>query len=163
MIDFSSLLTQYNTWWKTELANNPAHILVETILLVLVFYIIFFTRSYKPGQPEVKLSRAEEDALIAAWEPEPLVPESFDPQNGATAFSSRNVIEREHGDGVHVDVTRYKGTDEEGIYKEGLVEFASFDFLGLAQHKSMKNTIAETLNKFVYPSLCFCFENFQFE
>lgn len=148
------LISSYNDWWISEFTANPAHIFVETLLICMVVYILFFTRSYKPGVNEVKLSREEEDELIADWFPEPMVPKDFDPTDEATPFSKDAIVEKVHSDGVHIDVTFYdqpnNGSKEEkeGVFHEKLVDFSSFDMLCLSSHESVQDVIKQTLNDY---------------
>lgn len=67
------------SWWK-ELTTNPAHVFIETILILFVIYILVVQRSYNPRIPVEVLTKQEEDELIQEWTPNPLVDPAFDEQ-----------------------------------------------------------------------------------
>ena len=45
------LWNNYISTWKSELLNNPAHVFIETVLILFVLYILVVQRSYNPRIP----------------------------------------------------------------------------------------------------------------
>jgi serine palmitoyltransferase len=70
----------YSEWWWNLVQKDPIHVLVETILLLSIFYFLVSRRgkTYKDRQSAVdRLTKQEEDELIAQWirhERQPLTP-----------------------------------------------------------------------------------------
>ena len=85
----------YSEWWWNLVQNDPIHVLVETILLLSIFYFLVSRRgkSYKEQQRTIdRLSKQEEDELIAQWirhERQPLTPYSNAP-NGSPNVQSHS-------------------------------------------------------------------------
>lgn len=118
------------------LLDSHAHVLVEGLLLVAVGYLLL-QKSFKPagkGNREAPLSRAEEDALIAEWEPEPLVPPP--PKGSAPPAPVREVlVEQRHGPHVVVE-------------GRPVLDATSADYLGLAGDERIARACLETIAKY---------------
>lgn len=56
----------------TWAVRHPGHALVEALLVAFIL-VLLLRKSYRPTHDAQALSKAEEDALIAEWEPVPLV------------------------------------------------------------------------------------------
>lgn len=73
---FTSSATTYITGLNALLVDwvlrHPMHAAVEALLLALIL-VLLLRKSYRPTGLDVPLSKAEEDVLIAEWEPTPLV------------------------------------------------------------------------------------------
>lgn len=75
---WASSSVQFVVEWALD---HPAHALVETLLLGLIL-VLLLRKSSRPSSLDLPLSKAEEDALLADWEPVPLI-ESLSPSPGA--------------------------------------------------------------------------------
>lgn len=52
----------------------PGHLILESILLLSVIYLLFFTKSYKRDPRGPRLTKREQEQLLDEWVPEPLAP-----------------------------------------------------------------------------------------
>lgn len=65
----------YEYWWKNLLRESPQHVLIETSLILFIFWLLFIRKTVDPkktSQPS-KLTPSEIQWLIDSWTPEPLV------------------------------------------------------------------------------------------
>jgi serine palmitoyltransferase len=53
------------------------HVVIEVVLGLWIFYLLVFSKQYRPKSKHDKLTEQEEDELIAEWQPEPLVPADY--------------------------------------------------------------------------------------
>lgn len=74
-------MTETSILWMVEIADYiestlkvPFFHLVLEVLLVLWIIGLLTRKSYNPREPQLELSKEEEDRLIDDWEPEPLIP-----------------------------------------------------------------------------------------
>jgi hypothetical protein len=65
----------YENWWKNLLRESPQHVLIETSLILFIFWLLFIRKTVDPKKTSepAKLSPAEIQWLIDSWTPEPLV------------------------------------------------------------------------------------------
>jgi serine palmitoyltransferase len=125
---------RYFSWVQHMYQTNPTHVIVETALIVVILYILLFKRSYNPrkkgfgGNAPPPLSKAEVEELIDEWEPEPLVDPRLHERYSADATLNEVVLESGVGPLVRVEGSK-------GIK----VNLASYDFLGLAGDKMLKD------------------------
>lgn len=68
---FESFL-RWGQYIRSTFEENPGHVVVETVAIAIILYLVF-VRTYDP-KSETKLTLNEEEALIAEWIPDPLVP-----------------------------------------------------------------------------------------
>ena len=109
---------------------------VFTVLLIL--YVIFFKRSYDPskkgygGRAPAPLSKAEQDALINEWQPDPLI--NLDIDTRLNDLGEELVLTTRLGPQVEI----------EGIAGE-VLNLSGFDFLGMSLEESIHEKSKECL------------------
>lgn len=108
------------------------HIALEMVLILWIVYLLFFSRQYKPESKRDKLTKEEEEQIIAQWEPEPLVPNVYptdravDPAPIVTGVA-----------GLHVTVNGKR-----------CLNLATFNFLGLLGEQGITSKAAESIQKY---------------
>jgi len=107
------------------------HLILE-VALVLWIVRLMTTKSYKPKETRLELSKEEEDRLIAEWQPEPLVPED---EKVPHYVSEPKYIEGKPGYKITIDG------------KECL-NLCTLNFLGLVGNKLIEDSTIETLRKY---------------
>lgn len=118
---------------KAYLSEAPAyHIALEAILVSWIVYLTFFSKQYRPESKHDKLSKEEEDQLIAEWQPDPLVPDDF-PNDGEVDPSP--IVSGTAGSHITVD-----GRE--------CINLATFNFLGLLENSSVKEVAAKSIGKY---------------
>jgi serine palmitoyltransferase len=160
----------YGSWVLELYSESPAHVIVETLLLIFILFIALLPgkRGGKGGggigggaTPNSKrLSAKEQQELLDQWQPEPLVPAGAAPagavsvsasaaRRGAGAaipFSSAYVapdpVVVSGCAGTHV---RLEGAGAAGGEK---LNFGTFDLLGLSARRELKETARTSLMKF---------------
>jgi len=105
------------------------HLLLEGVLICWVIWLLVAAKSQTA---RMKLSRAEEEQLLAEWTPEPLLPETPDPAH--PALRPRTVRGKV---GHHVDV----GSGP-------LLNLAGLDFLRLGESEEVEKAALDTLDKY---------------
>jgi len=105
------------------------HLLLEGILICWVIWLLVAAKS---KTARIKLSKAEEEQLLAEWTPEPLLPETPDPNH--PALRPRTVRGKV---GHHVDV----GSGP-------LLNLAGLDFLRLGESKEVEEAALATLDTY---------------
>eukprot|EP00808_Paulinella_micropora_P010568 g68611.t1 len=119
-------------WWLEYAVHayheDPNHMLIEFGLVVFIL-VLLFRRPYSPEG--AKLSKAEEDELIAEWEPEPLVP----PEGPHLHAKEPRLLESVSSNHVKVDGKSY-------------LNFASSNFLDLAKDAEIKQAIKTCIEKY---------------
>lgn len=70
-----SLPFRYKEWWLELYRESPAHIFVETALVMFVLWLLFIRRTVDPVKTSDvdKFTDKEVAWLVETWEPEPLV------------------------------------------------------------------------------------------
>ncbi len=126
----------YEAWWLSLFRESPLHVLIETGMIVFIIWLIFIRRTGDPKKAsKAKLSRAEQDELIAEWQPEPLVP----------ALTARQEITLKNR--VIVEDSSGKYLKLVGLDKP-VLNMSSFDFLNLASSETVKADSAAALKKY---------------
>ena len=114
-----NLLPRYRKWWFQLLAEDPFHVLIETVLILfLVFLIIGRRRQTWRARNEDKLSEAETDQLLKEWKEHgrlPLAAPSISVDGGAVSYvgaglaGSGIVVQRIYGSKITITRRRVKG------------------------------------------------------
>ena len=162
----------YGSWVLELYSESPAHVIVETLLLIFILYIALLPgkRGGKGGggsgggaTPNSKrLSAKEQQELIDQWQPEPLVPAGAAPAGAVSASASASAARRGAGAGIPfssayvapspVVVSGCAGTHVrlEGAGAAGgeKLNFGTFDLLGLSARRELKETARASLLKF---------------
>jgi len=112
-------------WWLQHLADayaeNPLHMVTEFLLIVFILYLIF--KREKPNQSlKDKLSKQEEDTLIAEWQPEPLSSNNLPLSSSST----------------HVILANGVGPIVKDEQNKEYIHLSSHNYLGFANDKSIK-------------------------
>lgn len=129
------VISQYVSWWMTQYRTNPAHVVMETVLFVMILYVYF----KRPSARKVGkgLSPQEVEELLEEWRPEPLVkvPEKHAPESMTT---HDDLLVVESRDGTRVKVEGYGE----------MLDVASFDFLGFSTDADVKEECIQVLNTY---------------
>ena len=126
----------YEAWWLSLFRESPLHILIETTMISFIIWLVFIRRTGDPKKAaKTKLSKAEQDDLIADWQPEPLVPALTARQE--ITLKNRVVVEDSSG-----KYMKLMGLDKP------VLNMSSFDFLNLSDNKIVKSESAAALNKY---------------
>lgn len=65
----------YVQWWMGLVKSAPEHIVIETALILFIFWLVLIRRTVDPVKSSKEsLSKKEIAWLIETWQPEPLVP-----------------------------------------------------------------------------------------
>lgn len=125
-------------WWLEHLVESyerePGHVLVELAALLTIIYLLF-RQSYDP-QKANPLSEREQDALISEWNPAPLCPPMTEQQK---EFSKRATLVVESGPGRDGQLT---------IGGKQYLNFASYNFMGIADNDNVQKACKETISKY---------------
>jgi len=129
----------YHLWWMKLYNESPVHVIVESALVIFIFWLLFVRRTIDPKKKDKekeRLTKKEVDWLLKTWEPEPLVPELTDKQ-------------KEQNAGYAV----VSGYDANGyIAVEGqkvkVLNLSSSDYLGLSAFDSVRDKIQGALTKY---------------
>jgi len=104
------------------------HLVIEGLLMVWVVWLLL----RKPKSRGTKLTRKEQEELIADWQPEPLVPTNFD-RNHPTL--NPLVIEGKVGKHVYIKGNR-------------CLNLATHNYLGFVESQEISNSAVECINKY---------------
>jgi serine palmitoyltransferase len=130
----------YRVWWNNLYRESPIHVLIETGLVLFIFWLIFIRRTVDPKKASKqnleKLTPQEVDWLVKTWQPEPLVPDLTEQQ-----------IEQNAGMVCVTGTSRDGYITVEGI-KGQVLNLSSFDYLGLSAFDSVQRKIQDALNKY---------------
>lgn len=118
---------------RVYVAEAPTyHVVIEVLLGLWIVYLLFFSKQYRPKSKHDKLTKEEEEELIAEWQPEPLVPSGY-PNDREVDLSP--VVSSSLG--PHVIVNG----------KECL-NLATFNFLGFLGNQEVKESAANSIKKY---------------
>ena len=125
----------YKTWWTDLLRNDPVHLFVETTLLLSVVYMfVTRTKDYSESKKD-KLTTQEEDDLIHEWRDKTRAPLASPASDNSLAVA-KDVPEFV----VHKVVgTKMQVTMDKDPKKYEVVNFGTFDFLGLSSEFTAQN------------------------
>ena len=114
----------------SDFIQVPAyHLVLEAILLVWVVWLLI--RRYRRPRREVKLTKEEEEELLAEWKPEPLVPE-VDPDHPM----------------LHLPTVESKPGKELIIDGKTCLNLGSHNYLGLAGRKELEEAAVNCMRRF---------------
>ena len=116
----------YADWWMRQFQDNPSRIVLETSLILAVVLLAFMRPRAK--RAEFKLSRAEVEGLLADWTPEPWSARSWKKTARATASPP----------GLTSCCLRKLGSTVLTSDGAELIDFCTFDFLGLSCDEDVK-------------------------
>jgi len=130
----------YRTWWMDLLRNDPVHLLVETTLLLSVLYMFLSrTQDWRESKKD-KLTKQEEDELIREWKEKGRVP-LVCPSSGGRPAAAKDVPEFV----VHkMEGTSMQVTMDDDPTKYKVLNFGTFDFLGMSAEFTADNKIEQT-------------------
>jgi serine palmitoyltransferase len=133
----------YKDWWLKLVSDEPVHVFVETTLLLSVLYMILMSKQkdWRENQAE-KLTEAEKDDLVREWRDQgraPLAPEIIGDD------ATRNVVVHAMK-GRTMEIQYGKSTGKTTTMT--VLNFATHDFLGMADNPSVKAASREALSKY---------------
>jgi len=117
--------------WVLESMDHPIHFVTEIILVLLLFWL-YSTKSYKPAIDD-SLTKAEEEELINEWTPEPLVSKAD--HESALRVTLPPLVEGPYGATVQIEGEEY-------------LNFATNGFLGYQVHPKIIETAIECTNHY---------------
>ena len=129
----------YKEWWLALLAEDPIHVLVETVLTFMIIVVVYRGNSSrkKVGQYDSKLTSAEKADLLATWKTSPLVPTLTAAERRVCSRNSNSIV------------TAYTGTHITTVAsKKPMINVSSFDFLGMGVEERVKEAAAATLKTY---------------
>lgn len=120
------------SWWIDGASGiateDPYHFAIEIVCILTILFLVF-KRDFNP-KDEVPLSTKEEDAIISVWKPLPLVPETEEekdtPKWIVESASSRVAV----------------------VNGREVLNFASNNFLGLADREEVKEACRACIDKY---------------
>ena len=124
---------RFGDWWCAS--SGQRRLVLETSLILAVVLLAFMRPRAK--RAEFKLSRAEAEGLLADWTPEPLVSAIVEEDSTSHSVTTRPdvVLSRKLGSTV--------------LTSDGaeLIDFCTFDFLGLSCDEDVKAACIEVLDE----------------
>jgi serine palmitoyltransferase len=142
-----SIPWMYKDWWLGLVANDPLHVVVETVLLASIIYMIAArnTEGYK-HQTE-KLTEKEQQELLSEWKRSraPLAaPNSEDESSDETAAAQQIIVHKQQG--RFLEISQGEDTSE----TKTVLNFGTFDFLGMQNpvDNKIKQASIEALKKY---------------
>ena len=129
----------YAAWWARQLEENPSRIVLETSLILAVVLLAFMRPRGK--RTEFKLTRREVDDLLHDWTPDPLVDDAL-LDGGSLAHTTAYTT------ATRPDLVLARKLGATVVTREGaeLVDFCTFDFLGLTCDHDVKRACVEVLD-----------------
>ena len=126
----------YQRWWISLYQSAPHHVWVETSLLVFIIWLMFIRKTVDPAKSsnKAKLTKQEEEMLIASWNPAPLVETASKLEDGTKDVAIIEYVRNGH--------IKLKGTSSE------LINLTSFDFFGMGQNLEVKEAARAALEKY---------------
>ncbi|CAG8547009.1 11088_t:CDS:10 [Funneliformis mosseae] len=126
----SAILLKYI---KNSHQDDPFRTALE-LLLVFFAIIYLFTNKYRTDNNFIELTPQEVEELVDEWQPDPLVPQLSD--------DDKRELEK-----IPV-INGPQGLKVKLINGKSLINFSSFDFLGLLTNVTIKEKAIETLKKY---------------
>ncbi|WBW70546.1 serine palmitoyltransferase complex subunit [Schizosaccharomyces osmophilus] len=117
---------------KSSYQNDPLRTFIEFLLLVFAAYYVLRKPKTSPDNNYVELTGKEVNELVADWKPEPLVSPLDEMEK--LELNSLTVLESTH--------ISTKLTDGRSI-----INFSSFNFLGLAENKYINDATVRTIRE----------------
>jgi len=125
--------TQLSVLWR-EFSQVPTyHLLLEGFLFLWVAWLLFrrVTKSRSRSHEGIRLTKEEEEELLAEWKPEPLVPE-IDPNHPA----------------LHVPIVSGKPGKYVTVNDIKCLDMATHNYLGFAGNVEIEKAAVETIRKY---------------
>merc|ERR1712146_870104 len=137
----------YRQWWLHMYRESPYHVIVETVLIVILLYVLFFRTTKeaagKGGKSTLDLSEKEIDELVADWKPEPLG--EWDSNTEDESEEEELVLEKKIGNHVFIQGLEKKNA-KSGEAKNSAISFGSYDFLGMSAREELREVTKMTLD-----------------
>jgi serine palmitoyltransferase len=127
----------YKEWWLNLVRQDPVHVIVETTLLISIVYILVSrSKDWKELEKE-SLTDSEKEELLREWKATraPLTPDEDDDLPRLDV-----VVHKQMGRELLVSWDESEATT--------VLNFATFDFLGLAQAPHVKEAALKALDRY---------------
>lgn len=139
----------YRQWWLHMYRESPYHVIVETVLIVILLYVLIFRKTKeaagKGGKSTLDLSEKEINELVADWKPEPLG--EWDSNTEDESEEEELVLEKKIGNHVFIQGLEKKNA-KSGEAKNSAISFGSYDFLGMSAREELREITKMTLDKY---------------
>jgi len=139
----------YRQWWLHMYRESPYHVIVETVLIVILLYVLIFRKTKeaagKGGKSTLDLSEKEINELVADWKPEPLG--EWDSNTEDESEEEELVLEKKIGNHVFIQGLENKNA-KSGEAKNSAISFGSYDFLGMSAREELREITKMTLDKY---------------
>lgn len=132
-----SWVKSYSIWWTQLLKDDPVHVFIESILVICLLYFLLLSKSSKVASFDEKLSKKEQENLIQEWKCAPMTPPLTETEKDV--ILNARIVQR--FDGPYVELV-----DESSGKITKVLNFAGFDFLGLANSEDLKAVSRDALN-----------------
>lgn len=125
----------YKFWWSKLLQESPAHIVIETSLILFILWLVFIRKTVDPSKSSKneKLSDKEVEWLLETWTPDPLVPPLT--EKDELLVDNVPIITGFKGDSIEV----------EGVAGP-VLNVSAFDFLALSRDPDIKQATIKALD-----------------
>jgi len=151
----------YKQWWLNLVANDPVHVAVETTLIVSIVYILVSrSNDWKEVQARDKLTDQEQDELVREWKltgRAPLVPSETNNTTGSSMQQQEEpndvVVHKIKGRWMQVQLSKDEHDATGSLVLETVLNFATFDFLGMSADGDDRPEVAAADKKRASPTL----------
>jgi len=142
-------LSNYYQWWLKMYNESPGHVVVETFLIVILLYVLIFSKTKeaagKGGKSNLGLSEKEIDELVKDWKPEPLGETGTDDESEVD--EEELVLEKKVGNVVFIEGLERKNA-KGAEAKNSALSFGSYDFLGMSAREELREVTKMSLDKY---------------
>lgn len=131
----------YKEWWINLAANDPIHVLVETTLLLSIVYILVSrSKDWRELEKGNTLTNAEQEELLQQQKEntQPLAPASKEQYD----LSNQVVVHKWQGKHIIIQ------DEKDHRVTRKVLNFATFDFLGMSSAKEVRKAALQTLDKY---------------
>lgn len=150
-ISLVGLLVRYKEWWLQLVAQDPIHVLVETLLIGFLIYLLMSNwQKEKRIKMKDRLTDREIDMLLKEWKEQGRVPLEDPGSTWSTAdnaaaeknvLSNQTIVHKSEGSKLVVSTSLSKAKTKT------VLNFATHDFLGLSCPNSIVDKNSTTTSE----------------
>ena len=147
IVFIKSIPWMYKEWWLGLVANDPLHVVVETVLLVSIIYMIVARNTEGYKHPEDKLTEMEQQELLSEWKRTraPLAAPPSSSEDESSDVAPQVIVHKQQG--RFLDISQ--GENHVSEIKT-VLNFGTFDFLGMQNpvENKLKEASVAALKKY---------------